>query len=118
MSRPEAAVAPLKRMDGEPVFDEPWQAQVLAMADTLITAGVVAPTAWSEALGAALRDAAAGGAPDNAETYYRAALAALEAVLAAHGGVSVASLDERQDAWRAAYLATPHGKPVVLADGE
>ena len=38
MTRPE--IKPFKRMDDEPVFDEPWQAQVLAMVDSLITSGV------------------------------------------------------------------------------
>ncbi len=30
---------PLKRADAEPVFDELWQAQVLAMADNLVRQG-------------------------------------------------------------------------------
>lgn len=117
MSRVEAGVAPLKRLDGEPVFDAPWQASVMAMADALVTRGVVTPKAWSEALGAALKATQSEGAPDTAETYYKAALRALERVVEVHGGVSAAVVNERRDAWEAAYRATPHGEPVRLPKG-
>ena len=116
MSRAEAGVAPFKRMDGEPVFDAPWQASVLAIADTLIARGVVPPRIWSEALGAALKAAESRGEPDNAETYYRAALTALERLAETHGGVTAASVEDRRNAWEAAYRATPHGEPVLLAN--
>jgi len=43
---------PLKRRDDEPTFDEPWQAQVLSMADILVTAGVISADAWARTLGA------------------------------------------------------------------
>jgi hypothetical protein len=36
---------PLKRRYDEPTFDEPWQAQVLGMADILVTAGVISADA-------------------------------------------------------------------------
>ncbi len=55
--REERAVSPLKRMDEDPVFDEPWQAQVLAMADTLVVRGVVEPAVWSKTLGQELKEA-------------------------------------------------------------
>src|SRR5438477_10742818 len=52
LSDPEpAAIGPLKRMDNEPVFDEPWQAQVLAMADALSKSGTFTTAEWSRALG-------------------------------------------------------------------
>lgn len=112
--REAAGLAPLKRMDGEPVFDEPWQAQVLAMADTLVTKGVIAPAAWSETLGKELEDAKLQGTPDNIATYYNAVLRALEHLLEAHGGISATEASARRDAWERAYLATPHGQPVEL----
>ena len=79
MSRRESGTpGPLARHDGEPVFDEPWQAQVLALACNLVDRGVVSAGEWSTALGAELSRAQAGGAPDDARTYYRSVLAALE----------------------------------------
>ncbi len=53
-----------------PVFDEPWQAQVLAMADTLIQSGQLSAQDWASALGSHLKAAEAVGNRDTAETYY------------------------------------------------
>lgn len=115
MSVPESdAMGPLKRKDGEPVFDEAWQAQVLAMADSLVRKGAFTPSDWSEALGAQLRRAMGDGAADDAETYYQAALRALEGLLDRFGAVSSDAVTERRDAWERAYLTTPHGHPVSL----
>ena len=72
---------PLKRRDDEPMFDEPWQAQVLGMADMLMTAGVVSADAWARTLGAELGKSSASGPEDNVEAYYRPVLAALQILL-------------------------------------
>ncbi|MFQ5940016.1 MAG: nitrile hydratase accessory protein, partial [Alphaproteobacteria bacterium] len=53
-------------------------------------------------------------APDDAATYYQAALAALERLLDRKGAVTAETLSDRRDAWARAYLATPHGQPVKL----
>jgi nitrile hydratase accessory protein len=117
LSDPEPSqIGPLKRTDNEPVFDEPWQAQVLAMADTLSRSGAFTPTEWSEALGEELRRAAEIGAPDNAATYYEAALKALERLLIRVGITTSEIVSDRRDAWVRAYHATPHGHPVRLED--
>jgi hypothetical protein len=71
---------------------------------------------WAETLGAEI--AARKTAPDDRETYYRAALAALERLLAENGNVTRAELDEREQQWERAYLRTPHGRPVELRAGE
>ena len=110
-------IAPLASGDGEPAFDEPWQAEVLALAFALADRGVFSPAEWSRTLGAELRQAEARGAPDDHETYYAAALAALEQLLAASGGITADALARRTEEWRRAYLHTPHGQPVELAAG-
>ena len=51
------ALGPLARRDDEPVFDEPWQAQALALAFNLIEQGVFSKSQWSDALGAELESA-------------------------------------------------------------
>jgi nitrile hydratase accessory protein len=115
LSRPDPdPIGPLARRDGEPVFDEPWQAQALATAFALVENGLFSRPAWSEALGAELRRAEEAGAPDTAETYYRAVVAAIERLVAECGAASAESLTERRKAWRQAYLDTPHGQPVIL----
>lgn len=118
MNEPEAdAPGPLARHDNEPVFDEPWQAQTLALAFNLIEQGVFSNGQWSEALGAELESAKTRGDSDDAQTYYRSVLAALEKLLATDGRISAGTLGSRTEAWRRAYLNTPHGQPVELTAG-
>ena len=114
MNLPEDPLGPLRRKDGDPAFDEAWQAQSLAIADTLVGAGVVTATGWAEALGLELQSAARAGAPDNVDTYYLAVLGAVEKLLDQVEIVGRDELDARVEAWRQAYLSTPHGKPVEL----
>jgi nitrile hydratase accessory protein len=113
-ARDRSGLAPLGGREGEPTFAEPWHAQVLALAFALAEQGVFSAGQWSEALGAELRRAEANAAPDDPETYYAAALAALEQLIAAGGQVSADRLASRVEAWRQAYLHTPHGQPVAL----
>lgn len=113
MNRPELGF--LKATDGEPAFGEPWHAETLALADVLVQRGLISPARWAETLGAEI--ATRKGAPDDRETYYCAALAALVRVLAESGAVTRAELDEREHQWERAYLRTPHGKPVELSAG-
>ncbi len=116
MSPPDdSALAPLKRMDGGPVFDEPWQAQALAIADTLVARGVFSASEWSDTLGAELKAAEKRGELDTPETYYSAVLRALEGLLDRTGTIDPDVMETRREAWRQAYLSTPHGRPVQLA---
>ena len=110
-------MAPLARLDDEPLFDEPWQAQALGLAFSLSDKGVFTPAQWSRALGAAHRRTLAGGAGDTPQTYYEAVVAALEGLLREGGEISADALEKRAQTWRRAYLNTPHGKPVKLTAG-
>jgi len=117
LNPPENPLGPLKRRDDEPTFDEPWQAQVLGIADALVAAGVIAADAWAARLGAILQALAEAGAADDADTYYGAVLEALETLLAETGSAASSEIYRREQQWRRAYLNTPHGKPVELAAG-
>ena len=116
MNESEGSPGPLVRNDGGPVFDEGWQAQVLALAFNLVERGQFTSVQWSHALGAELVNASERGEADNSATYYQAVLRALEGLLDSQQGLSNTALDERTEAWREAYLRTPHGQPVTLAD--
>jgi nitrile hydratase accessory protein len=116
--RHEIEIQPLLRDDGEPAFEEPWQAHVLAIASALAEGKAFTPGQWSEALGAELRRCASRGDPDSRETYYAAAVSALEKLLDRAGSVSREALDRRTEQWRRAYLHTPHGLPVELEAGK
>ena len=107
---------PLKPRDA--VFEEPWHAQVLAIADSMVQAGTFSASDWANALGAALKAAKARGDADTAETYYLCATEALEGLVATAAGIDPATLHERKQAWERAYLSTPHGKPVLLEAGK
>jgi nitrile hydratase accessory protein len=115
LSPPDAdVIKPLVRSDGEPAFEEPWQAQILALAFALAEKGTFTQSDWSAALGAELRRRVAAGEPDSRGTYYAAALSALEALVIRTGLTDGSALDGRSEQWRRAYLNTPHGKPVEL----
>jgi surface antigen len=107
-------IQPLARLNDEPAFTEGWQAQVLAIAQNLISEGVIAPDDWSNALGVALRDLQVDAASDTVENYYQAALNALETVLQTQCGISGQTMQQRKADWTRAYETTPHGQPVAL----
>lgn len=85
------------------------------MAQALIESRRIAASKWPSAFGAALRKAGDRGAADDSETYYAALVEALMTLLVAEGGLNGDEIARRIDDWRAAYLRTPHGKPVTLA---
>ncbi len=102
---------PLKPPGGH--FAEPWHATVLAMATAMIRAGHFTQAEWAEALGAALKAAEGSGRPDTDDTYFLAALSALEG-LSETAGITPTDRATRKSGWEAAYRRTPHGHPVVL----
>jgi nitrile hydratase accessory protein len=118
MSQPEleaalCKVAPLPRDEAGPVFAEPWQAQAFAMTLHLHARGLFTWTQWAETLGAEIR---AAGPADDGSRYYEHWLAALERIVAARGATDAHALHERAEAWTRAAAATPHGKPIELAN--
>lgn len=105
---------PLAGVDGEPVFTDPWQAQALALADTLVKNGMFSATEWSEALGQSLRDAQAEGRQDDQQTYYSCVLRTLEVLISRHSDIDSNAIAGRRADWEQAYRSTPHGQPVLL----
>ena len=104
----------LPRDEGGPVFAEPWQAQVFALAVRLSEQGHFSWKEWATALADELKLAASRGEPDDGSRYYEHWLAALERLVAAKGLSDPASMVARKEAWAEAYRRTPHGKPVEL----
>ena len=90
-------------------YDEPWQAELMATVFALQEHGIVDARAMTDALAARRRT----DRPDG-NRYFEDVLEALEEVLANSTGIDAGVIGERMVAWRAAYLATPHGKPVRL----
>ena len=112
-----AALPPLPRDEGGPVFAEPWQAQAFALAVKLSEDGYFTWKEWAAALAVELKAAADRGDPDDGSRYYEHWLATLERLVTERGLSDAALLAERKDAWADAYRHTPHGKPVELGAG-
>ena len=93
--------------ESNPVFEEPWQAQVFSMAVSLSEAGYFTWPEWVE------RFAREPEEPDTA--YYERWLATLEGIVSERRLLDHTELSKRQDAWRRAALATPHGQPILLS---
>ena len=108
------SLKPLASVDGEPAFAEAWQAQALAIADTLVQSGMFSAGAWSAALGEALQQAEISGATDDQETYYHCVLSALEGLVASNSVIDQPAMAGKRKDWEEAYLSTPHGQPVNL----
>lgn len=113
MSPDKPVVSPFTQ-DDEVIFHEPWHAQVLAIADSLVQADRFSADDWAQTLGAALKKANSDGAPDTPDTYYNCALHALERLTAQATSITADDMTQRRDDWANAYLATPHGQPVTL----
>jgi len=99
------------------VFDEAWQAQTLAMADAMVRAGHFTANQWADTLGAQLKAAEAAHKPDTLDTYYNAALKALEQLSAEQARISAQDQAKRKETWARAYRNTEHGQPVLLDAG-
>ena len=104
----------LPRDEGGPVFAEPWQAQVFALAVQLSRQGHFTWKEWAAELAAELKAAADRGEPDDGSRYYEHWLATLERLVTRQGLTDAAALSRRKGAWADAYRHTPHGKPVEL----
>jgi len=99
-----------------PAFEEPWHAQVLALAAAMVKAEKFTPDQWAQSLGAELETAKHNNAEDNDDTYYHAVLCALENLSQSETAISFDELRQRKQDWETAYKNTPHGKPVLLVN--
>jgi nitrile hydratase accessory protein len=109
-----AALPPLPRDAGGPVFAEPWEAQAFALAVKLSEQGHFTWKEWASTLAHELKAADDRGEPDDGSHYYHHWLAALDRLVTSKGLLDREALATRKDAWAEAYEHTPHGKPVEL----
>ncbi len=100
----------------EPAFDAPWHAQVFALTVHLNEAGHFVWADWAERFGATLARHGLDKELNGGEDYFTAWLETLESFLAEIGMAAPADVADLRTAWEAAYLSTPHGAPVHLAD--
>ncbi len=105
----------IPRDKGEPVFDEPWQAQAFALTVKLSEAGHFTWGEWADLFGAEIAAATQAGKGSGNENYYLCWLAALEKIVGIKGIVSAEQLNKRKEQWRQANAHTDHGKPIELS---
>jgi nitrile hydratase accessory protein len=98
----------------EPVFLEPWHAEIFSLVVALNRKGVFAWSEWVEAFSSAMREIPADEGESAETTYYRRWLAALERIVAHRGLASCEEMTRRKEEWLRAYLRTPHGQPIAL----
>ena len=98
----------------QPVFDQPWHAQVFAITMALNETGRFGWSDWVARFSATLRKHGLSKELDGGDDYFHAWLETLEALLAEHGDAAPDELLFLRDAWEDAYLTTPHGEPVCL----
>ncbi|WP_155151493.1 nitrile hydratase accessory protein [Roseibium sp. RKSG952] len=99
----------------EPVFVEPWHAQVFAVTVALNEAGRFDWSDWAARFSQTLKRHGLDRELDGGDDYFHAWLETLESLLAEHGEAAPADVDTMKNAWEDAYLTTPHGQPVRLA---
>lgn len=95
-------------------FDHPWQAEAFGLIVQLHKNGRFEWTDWVRVFSAEIK--AHPQRPDETanDAYYRQWLAALETITSAL--ISPNEVTQRIQEWRQAYLNTPHGEPVSLAN--
>ena len=108
---------PLTVTDGT-TFREPWQAKAFALVVLLHREGRFAWEDWVRTLATEIEASPQRADEDADQAYHRQFLAALESIAAATGMTSPDGMTRRTEAWRRAYLHTPHGQPVDLASAE
>lgn len=100
----------------EPVFAEPWHAQVFALAVHLNESGVFTWPEWADRFAQTLAAHGLDRELDGGNDYFTAWLAALESLLAERDIAAPEDVTRLRGAWETAYLETPHGAPVYLKD--
>lgn len=98
-----------------PAFDSPWQAQAFSLVVHLHRSGLFAWQDWVAIFSAVIQEAPATAEESVNDAYYRQWLLATERLVASLGLTTAAAIAERTEAWRQAYLNTPHGQAVALS---
>ncbi|EEE38164.1 hypothetical protein RKLH11_2005 [Rhodobacteraceae bacterium KLH11] len=106
----------IAHMAPEPVFAEPWHAQIFAVTVALNEAGRFDWPDWAARFSATLKRNGLDHALDGGDDYFHAWLETLEALLAEQGTALPDDVRGLHQAWEEAYLTTPHGQPVHLRD--
>ena len=98
----------------EPVFEEVWHGQLFALTVLLNEAGHFSWADWAKKFGISLKKHGFDRELNGGEDYFTAWLDALEGFLTETNMTGKKDLVLIKEAWKTAYLSTPHGAPVSL----
>jgi nitrile hydratase accessory protein len=98
----------------DPVFEQPWHAQLFALTVSLNEQGYFSWPEWAEKFGATLKIHGVARSLNGGEEYFLAWLDALEGFLSGRGLAQTDEMRVLKEAWTEAYLSTPHGSPVSI----
>ncbi len=101
-------------MRPEPVFEEPWHAQLFALTVHLNEAGHFTWPEWAARFGATLARLGVEKELNGGSDYFQAWLETLENLLSDLGQAAPEAVETLRAAWEEAYLTTRHGAPVKL----
>jgi nitrile hydratase accessory protein len=99
--------------EGDPVFAEPWQAEAFALTVHLFDRGVFTWSEWAERLTLEVKRP---HRDPGGQDYYDCWVEALSGLLESKGIAEAATVLGLQQSWQRAAEATPHGKPIELAN--
>ncbi|WP_064694637.1 nitrile hydratase accessory protein [Rhizobium aegyptiacum] len=102
-----------KSPEGDPVFPEPWAAEAFAMTVHLHQQGLFSWSEWAETLSRELHQP---GRAEDGSDYFECWVAALSNLLISRSLVDASVILGLQKSWQRAAEATPHGKPIELAN--
>ena len=108
-------ISTIPREDNEPVFREPWQAEVFAIVLSLHEQSLFSWSEWAEILSQQITQAQQQGDADKGDTYYNHWLSALEKLLVLKGIGSEEQLASLYNRWDKAAQTTPHGQAIELS---
>ena len=100
---------------GEPVFAEPWQAEVFVSTVALSQRGLFTWKQWVEVFSAEIAARPQTDGESAADAYFRQWLSALERLLDSLGVASREDIAQTKEHWRRSYINTPHGRPVEFS---
>ena len=98
----------------EPVFLQPWHAQVFALTVSLNESGRFTWPDWVSRFSTILAEHGLDRDLDGGDDYFNAWLETLELILAEEGVAPTPEVNHLRDDWERAYLETPHGAVVRL----
>ncbi|MDV3125323.1 nitrile hydratase accessory protein [Mycobacterium sp. 21AC1] len=104
------------REDPEVAFEEPWHVEAFAVVVALTRQRMFTWTEWVEEFSTEILHHPRRDDETVTESYYRQWLATVTRMVDRHASVSSATVDERHEQWRRAYLGTPHGQPIELSN--